>query len=430
MSKFAGYDGYKPDFLKPGLEIPLPKFTLPLRSDVLETPELREGTYADYIYYTLAMSREFRAPLFTALNIDQINKHAAKRSSNWYLDDRVGAENQLGQEYYYKNDWDRGHLAMKHAAAHGDSARKAQQASDSTFFYTNAALQHERFNQDEWLALEQWVLNFKGARDGRVCEFSGPIFGEHMRTVRPTDRTLIRQPGYVPTAFFKVIAFLNTDDDLEVRAFVIFQDEQSMADHSGRKTFNNQIYQVSVAEVERLTGLEFPDELAKVNPIWFNDSESARRVKNVTSFPERRDINGEEDIITAEMQDRPNDYRDDEVEIYIAGAMVNPEGRDADGEWVSLLNLSGHAIQVKGWQLLDRNRNAFTITQNEIAPGEAIRVDTGGSGFQLVNAPEEDRPGLIILNDENGDQIDRVNYRKGDVPPEGKVLIFAYTYGD
>lgn len=430
MSTYEGYDGYDPEFLGWDKPIPLPKFTLPLKPDVLDRETLKDGVYADYIYYTLSMSETFRAPLFTALNIDQVNKHKAERSSRWFLDERVGAENQLGEEYYYKNAWDRGHLAMKHAASFGETARKAQQASDATFFYTNAALQHERFNQDEWLALEQWVLNFKGARHGRVCEFSGPVFGDNMRTVRPTDQTLSREPGYVPSAFFKVIAFVNLDGLLEVRAFVIFQDEQSLADKSGRKTFNNQIYQVSVAEVERLTGLEFPDELAAVNPIWFSESESALKVKNVTSFPERRDINGEEDIIASETQDRPNDYRDDKVEVYIAGALVNPAGRDSEGEWVSLINLSSEAISVRGWTLLDRNRKAHTLDQDVLGPGEAIRVETGGGGFQLVNAPSDDRPGLIILNDENGDQIDRVSYRKKDVPAEGKVLIFAYTYSD
>jgi len=418
------YKGYDPNFLSQDYEIGLPQFRAEITEEVLSRPELRDGKYADYIYYTVAMHREFRTPLFAALNIDRSKSVTTQRTSRWNVDSRVGAENQLNNDYYRRNDWDRGHLAMRYAAAWGETGRKAQKAADATFFYTNAALQHANFNQDEWLALEKWVMAFEDAAQDRICEFSGPIFGDYMRTVRPTDRPI----AFVPTAFYKVLAFLNTDAKLEVRAFIIFQDEAALSDKQGKKTFNNQIYQVSVADVEALTGLDFPDELAAVNPIWFKESESAKAVRNVTRFPERRDVNGVEDIIARETDARPNDYRDEEIPIFIAGAMVDPAGPEHAGEWVSLLNMSGESLSIEGWTLLDRNRRKLVLT-GEIGPGEARRIQPLRP-VMLANKPDEDRPGLIILNNQDGDQVDRVSYRRKDLPGEGMPIIFAYTYTD
>lgn len=413
--------GYDPKFLDTPFELPLPKFKPGLVADVLSRPDLRDSVYADYIYYTVAMHREFRTPLFAALNIDRTRRKQTDRGDVWTIDSRVGDEHQLNNDYYVRNDWDRGHLAMRAATAWGDTGRQAQKAADETFYYTNATLQHANFNQDEWLALESWVLDFQDARDGRVSEFSGPIFGDYMRTVRPTSRPV----AYVPVAFYKVIAFVNLDGAFEVRAFLIYQDEKALADKNGKRLFDNQIYQVSVAEVERLTGLEFADELATANPIWFRDSAAARRVENVTIFPERRDVNGPQDIMRAETQPRPNDYKEDNVPIFIAGALVDPVGDERTGEWVSLLNLSAATISIEGWTLLDKERRVCRLT-GEIGPGEAVRIHPLGD-MRLVNSPSDDEPGLIILNDAAGDQIDRVSYRRKDLPGEGRVLSFAYT---
>jgi endonuclease G len=420
--------GYKDDFLgsAPEHRIDLPHFTPELARSVLEEGALREDVFADYATYSVAMHQGYRAPLYAALNIHREGDPGTKRKDKWRIDERVGTENQLGPEYYSDNPWDRGHIAMREAAAWGPDRRAAQIADDDTFYYTNSALQHENFNRDEWVELEKWVLEFAEHEATRVTEFTGPIFGDFMRTIRPTGRSA----AFVPSAFFKVIAFVNEQLVLETRAFIVMQDEVSLADRKGRKRFNNQIYQVSVAEVEERTGLQFDNKLANANPIWFSHGAKTPDVANldVTEAPEARDINGAEDIILSATQDRPNAYRDDQVPIYIAGAMVNPAGAEPEGEWVSLLNLSGEAISIEGWALQDRSRRSFTLS-GEIGPGQARRIEPMGA-IRLVNAPSDTKPGLIILNDENGDQVDRVSYRKKDMPKEGAPLVFAYTYTD
>lgn len=420
--------GYQVDFLGDDLnhQIALPKFTPELARSVLLQDGSQKAAFTDYATYTVAMHQGYRAPLFAALNIHREGDPGTKSRAKWRIDERVGVENQLGPEYYADNPWDRGHIARREAAAWGPSKREAQIADDDTYYYTNAALQHKNFNRDEWVELEDWVLDFAEEKATRISEFTGPIFGDFMRTIRPTGRTA----AFVPSAFFKVIGFLNAQADLEARAFIVLQDEASLADLSGRRRFNHQIYQVSVAEVEARTGLQFDNKLANANPIWFSHGPSTPDIANldVTEAPEARDINGAEDIILSATQDRPNAYKDDQVPIYIAGAMVNPAGPEPEGEWVSLLNLSGETISIEGWTLQDRSRRSFTLT-GEIGPGEARRIEPNG-GIRLVNAPSDTKPGLIILNDANGDQVDRVSYRKQDLPKEGVPLVFAYTYMD
>ena len=416
--------GYDPDFLGADHRIAPPRFTPRLAGSVLEAPRLREGAFADYATYTLAMHQGFRAPLYAALNIHRAGDPGTTRKDDWRIDERVGEANQLGPDYYSNNPWDRGHIAMREAAAWGPTKRDAQLADDDTFYYTNAALQHRNFNRDEWVELEKWVLEFAEDHATRVTEFTGPIFGDFMRTIRPAGRPA----AFVPSAFFKVMAFIGPDGALAVRAFIVMQDEASLAGMSGRKRFNNQVYQVSVAEVEARTGLVFDNALADANPIWFSEGSEALSVKNVDTFPEVRDVNGAEDIVTDALTGRPNAYKDDQIPVYIAGAMVNPKGDEREGEWVSLLNLGGETISIEGWSLLDRNRKRLALT-GELEPGQARRIEPRGA-VQLVNTPDETRPGLIILNDAAGDQVDRVSYRKQDLPGEGRPLVFAYTYTD
>ena len=49
--------GYDPNFL--AVPVPLPDFSPALAGDVLRKPDLRDGVYADYVNYTVAMHRGF-----------------------------------------------------------------------------------------------------------------------------------------------------------------------------------------------------------------------------------------------------------------------------------------------------------------------------------------------------------------------------------
>ena len=97
------------------------------------------------------------------------------------------------------------------------------------------------------------------------------------RFVTPTPSL---DPGHVPSAFWKVIAYVGKDSqELEVKAFLVFQDDgsierlrQVLGDNE-LKPFD--LYQSSTTLIERLTGLDFPDVAFESNPMLFFESELA-----------------------------------------------------------------------------------------------------------------------------------------------------------
>lgn len=403
--------GYDPDFL--GQAVPLPDFSPSLIGDVLQKPELTDGIYAHYRNHTIVMNRRLRTPIFTAVNIDQQKIKNVRRANDWLIDTRVGAENQLNNDYYRgrQNRWDRGHLVRRASAAWGDSSREAKLASDDTFFYPNATLQHENFNQDEWLALEDWVKDLTLDSTDKISVISGPIFGEFVRSITPPGR----MTALIPSAFFKVVAYINQQNQLEARAFIMIQDEEALRDKEGKQMFNFQRYQVSVTEIEEQTGLIFPSQIPENNPLFFNENSEAREDLNVRRFPEHIEVDSPEEVIG--MGERRETVKDEEIPIFIAAALVNPAGNELSGEWVSIINLSNDEIKLDGWKLKDP-QNELTI-QGALAPGTAIQISPL-SPIELGN-----QSGTISLYNKDNERVDRVKYPVQPKVLEGKPIIFA-----
>lgn len=406
--------GYNEHFLD-GIHLPLPQFSNTISGQIAETTELREGIYADYINYTLVTNAQLRSPLYVALNIDQNKKRSTKRTDKWKPDWRIGDEFQLNNEYYRDNPWDKGHMARRDSASWGDTQRDAQRASDETFYYSNACLQHENLNQDEWLSLEDWVLELDLDVDGLISEFTGPIYGDFGRSISLVGM----EPAIIPTGFFKIVCFKNKQtQQLDVRAFIMYQDEEALKDKSGKKVFNNQTYQVTVTEIERLTGLIFDDAVYENNPLFFTP-ENADDSLNVVLTPERIEVSDSVEIIGQNVRDT---VLDDVVEVYITAAMIDPLDNDKAGEWVSVANFTSSVIDLSDWQLstLKSQRVALrnlTGANLQLKPGESVVLSTGAA-FLMTNIT-----GVIYLWGPDGERIDRVNYTKGMVKP-GEVLMF------
>ncbi|MEO1406114.1 MAG: DNA/RNA non-specific endonuclease, partial [Pseudomonadota bacterium] len=225
--------GYQSNFL--GIELPLPSFSPALVGEVLQRDTLEKDhdgvmALAHYPHYSIAMHREERTALYAALNIDQALLRTAG-SRSWRIDTRIGGEFQLNNDYYKgaTNLYDRGHLARRASAAWGKTASEAQRASEETYYYSNASLQHRYFNEDEWLEVENWVKDLGLDSTNRISVFSGPIFGDLSRTIKPAGRSR----AVVPSAYFKVVAFIVEGGALAVRSFIVVQDREAIADRDG-----------------------------------------------------------------------------------------------------------------------------------------------------------------------------------------------------
>lgn len=192
-------DGYDPDFL--GIPLPLPSSATPT-------------TRLDYPRFSVLLDERRRFAAVTAVVIDGATLREQPRTGEWRLDPRVSADAQAGPEIYSRNDLDRGHLVRRRDPGWG-SATEAQDATEATFFYTNAAPQAAGFNQSKelWLGLEDHVLAYAETTDQRLAVFTAPVLD-------------VDDPPYrgirVPLRFWKIAAW-RQQDTLAAAGFVLDQ---------------------------------------------------------------------------------------------------------------------------------------------------------------------------------------------------------------
>ena len=270
---------YDPAFLGGGYHVPLP--TANCSANLVEG-----GRVFDYIHFSVVMHQSRRLAVVTAHNIDATQRKSVNRTG-WGLDTRMPATAQTGQDVYddLGRTFQRGHLVRRAAVAWG-SVSRAKDASDSTFFFTNGAPQHRDWNGDEWLALENWVLDQAGDEAQRLCVFTGPIYSaeDHYDAgVR------------IPAAFFKIVALRDpavNGDDLTAFGFVMKQNIE-WDDLRSLTLGEFAIYQTGIAEIGAATGLDFGALESVDNYEW-----SQPRFRDRSRLQPRR-INGPEDLVFA-----------------------------------------------------------------------------------------------------------------------------------
>ena len=270
-------NGYDEKFLSEEIAVPIPKPSLEIDDDVLRGDDLSDEGVIDYIHYSVVMSKSNRQAFFSAANIDQ-SIYQTVSGRNWFVDSRIGKEFQVGPEAYSRNEWDRGHLTRRTAVTWG-SRYVAKRASNDSCSYANASMQHENFNRDEWRVPEEVVRHFGRDKNDKLCVFTGPIFTQ---TDRWYTRRSLDEKVRIPSGFWKVIAYIGKDSGkLESQAYVMYQDAEFVKDRKGRNTIEEGNFQVTMTEVERLTGLEFTEDLYNANPLYFHPR------KNINDGPER-----------------------------------------------------------------------------------------------------------------------------------------------
>ncbi|MHC2999221.1 DNA/RNA non-specific endonuclease [Microbacterium sp. HJ5] len=235
----ATWSGYDPGFL--GIPLPIPR---PLGGTAVRG--------LAYPRFTVLLDPHRRLAAVTAVNIDGASLRDVPRTGEWQLDPRVPAAEQTGPAVYADNDLDRGHLVRRRDPGWGTAA-EAREATEATFFYTNAAPQAGAFNQSKelWLGLEDHVLAYADTTDQRISVFTAPVLAP--------DDPPYRGVG-IPRRFFKVAAWAPSDGGrLEAAGFVLDQSElidtaqgiMTVSRLGGFRTF-----QVPIADVETLAGID------------------------------------------------------------------------------------------------------------------------------------------------------------------------------
>ncbi|MBP2294998.1 DNA/RNA non-specific endonuclease [Azospirillum rugosum] len=285
---------YDPQFLGDGFVVPLPSL-----GDGLRTSAYGQGVVLDYTHFSLVMHAGRRVAIYTAHNVDAARTVRVPGGLPWKMDERVG-EFQLGPEVYANNKIDRGHLVRRQDVLWG-TVGEAKLANKATFFYTNAAPQHENFNQDEWVTLEDWVLQDATDFSYRLCVFTGPVLRSDdpvLSDLPPGLRAGFRMAGQaqIPAAFWKLIVLRDGTaggDDLSAVAFAMRQTEM-WNDKEGKRLLDLKVHQVTIGAIERWTGLDFGDLKAVDELEWSQERERLRAAGREPAWPE---IHGPSDIV-------------------------------------------------------------------------------------------------------------------------------------
>ena len=224
--------------------VPMPRCVGRTAGD--EAPlKLGSGHVLRYSHFSVVMSMSRRIALYTACNIDGRASKKIKRDADaWYYDDRIDRAHQAGNELYRDNELDRGHLVRREDPVWGPQAALA---NDDTFHFTNCSPQHSGMNQKTWLGLEDYLLQNARVHSLRISVFTGPVL---------RDDDMVYRGVKIPKEYWKVVAF-RTDDRPSATAYMVSQGKliEDLEFVFGRyKT-----YQVAVAEVQELAGLDFGD---------------------------------------------------------------------------------------------------------------------------------------------------------------------------
>ena len=217
------------------------------------------------------MNAARRLTFFTACNIDGATSTNIRRSEDkWFLDPRIEASQQTGNELYANNDLDRGHMVRRLDPVWGASS-EAKQANNDTFFYTNATPQHARLNQGNWNDLEDYILTNTNAKNLKVNVFTGPVFASDDPQYRGIS---------IPQRFWKVVAVVNGDTGkLHATAYMLSQSDLLSNIEFVFGQFRT--YQVPVVEVERQAMLDFGEKVRSADPLRKQEAFAIREVVNL-----------------------------------------------------------------------------------------------------------------------------------------------------
>ncbi|QTL47334.1 DNA/RNA non-specific endonuclease [Priestia aryabhattai] len=277
--------GFDTKFLGDNYEIPFPRLTGTTAENALNNGEI-----FNFIHFSLVMNKKLKFAIYGANNIDQAKAKDVPRV-DFHFDPYIGEENQVGNELYRNNPWDRGHIVRRRDVCWGNM-EEAKQANYDSFSYANISLQHHNFNTKPWNQLEDWILEHPEHLNKKLSVFTGPINAE-------TDREYcgVGRPNgcgiRIPAAFWKIVFYVGLNNNLGSAAFIMKQDEFWNDEHSSN-LIPLETYQVPLNTISQLTGIEFKDALYNTNPLFFSPNVVTESENIIT--PEARIIHNASDL--------------------------------------------------------------------------------------------------------------------------------------
>ncbi|BCD92262.1 hypothetical protein fh0823_24010 [Francisella halioticida] len=174
-----------------------------------------------------------------------------KRHDDFEADTSIPSSCRSNLSDYKKSGYDRGHLAPY------ASMDFTKHSAEQSFLLSNMSPQKAGLNRQGWAKLESYVRYWSKMK-GQLYVYTGPIFKGK------TNKTIGKDKVAVPVAFYKVLYAPKQNQTI---AFV-------MPNKKVKKSYKAiSDSRVSIAEVEKRTGLKFFSNLSKyqinkVSKMW------------------------------------------------------------------------------------------------------------------------------------------------------------------
>ncbi|MFN7937760.1 MAG: DNA/RNA non-specific endonuclease [Bryobacteraceae bacterium] len=281
--RYSNRRGYNSRFL-PSFSVPMPQLSAAQQNDAARRANSSGSSNPfelKYEHFSVVVNARRRMPFFSICNIDgaariRVNRDTGRATSgpeaseNWALDPRIPAEAQLDDAFYRRlksavgagDFFARGHMTRREDPCWGTAAQ-AERANDDTFHHTNACPQVQNaFNgsHQAWQGIENFLLDTADDADVRITVITGPIFTANDPVFRDPQFGEIR----IPRQFWKIVAY--TEQGVN-KAFAILADQGPAMDAVLARIRAEAIfewpndlsteYQSTIAEITRLTGLDF-----------------------------------------------------------------------------------------------------------------------------------------------------------------------------
>ena len=259
---YADRIGYQEQFLGDNFKVPLPFFTDKALEEDLLTYDGGKSILP-YMHFSVAMSRSRRLCRFSAVNIDGNSSIGAKRLS-WRIDPRIPKEFQIINECYGESPkFSRGHMTRREDPIWGSIADATVGNSDS-MHVTNTVPQMQTLNGVIWLALENYALQNARKDKMKISVLTGPVLA---------DDDPERYGVKIPVRFWKIIVFIHDiTKKLCATGYMMSQETHLRNEEFIFGSHNEE--QVSIKEIEKITGLSFnnlsaSDPLNRLNEMPF-----------------------------------------------------------------------------------------------------------------------------------------------------------------
>jgi len=259
---YSNRPGYDPSFLET-IDVPLPRVSKAMEQDTarVRSDAQKNGDSFElaYYHYSVYMNKRRRTAWFSAANVDGDHRPdiGKRRGDRWYTDPRILRSEQIGQEAF-EPGIDRGHLTRRQDTAWGSDVASATLANNDTFHFTNCSLQASPFNQgkDRWQGLEQFFLEQHAKKERRrLVVITGPLFAAN-DPIYKNDR--MNYSVRCPLQFWKICVLIRRDGTPSATGFVLGQEDiQNLPGFE--EAFDVAATQISVADLEERTGLDFGD---------------------------------------------------------------------------------------------------------------------------------------------------------------------------